>query len=307
MSGPRVPAASPRPGRRPRTGFYQSRRALTQLRLGLTYLVLGAGLVFVLLPMFWLISTALKHPGDVYAYPPVFLSIPPYWQSFAEIFAFPRIPMWLFIRNSLIVALPSVVGTVVSSALVAYSFARLRWWGRDYLFAVTLAMMMLPSQVTLIPTYILFRTLGWLDTWFPLIVPSLFGAPFYIFLLRQFFLTIPPELDDAARTDGCGPFGIFGRIVLPLSKPALATVAIFSFQHHWNDFFTPLIYLNSVDRFVLALGIRLFNTPEGAAQQQWSWNYLMAASFLAILPVLVTFFFAQRLFVQGIVVSGAKG
>jgi ABC-type glycerol-3-phosphate transport system permease component len=257
--------------------------------------------------MFWLISTALKHPGDVYAYPPVFLSIPPYWQSFAEIFAFPRIPMWLFIRNSLIVAVPSVVGTVISSALVAYSFARLRWWGRDHLFAVTLAMMMLPSQVTLIPTYILFRTLGWLDTWFPLIVPSLFGAPFYIFLLRQFFLTIPPELDDAARTDGCGPLGTFWRIVLPLSKPALATVAIFSFQYHWNDFFHPLIYLNSVDRFVLALGIRLFNTPEGAAQQQWSWNYLMAASFLAILPVLVTFFFAQRLFVQGIVVSGSKG
>jgi multiple sugar transport system permease protein len=307
VTNQRGPPASTVLTRPARTGFFQSRRALTDLQLGLTYLVLSMGLVFVLLPMFWLISTALKHPGDVYAYPPVFLSIPPYWQSFAEIFAFPRIPMWLFIRNSLIVAVPSVIGTVISSALVAYSFARLRWWGRDHLFAVTLAMMMLPSQVTLIPTYILFRTLGWLDTWFPLIVPSLFGAPFYIFLLRQFFLTIPPELDDAARTDGCGPLGTFWRIVLPLSKPALATVAIFSFQQHWNDFFHPLIYLNSVDRFVLALGIRLFNTPEGAAQQQWSWNYLMAASFLAILPVLVTFFFAQRLFVQGIVISGSKG
>jgi ABC-type glycerol-3-phosphate transport system permease component len=288
-------------------GLWQSQRALTTFRLGLTYLVLGVGLSFVLLPMFWLISTALKYSGDIYAYPPVFLSIPPYWRSFADIFTFPAIPMLVFIRNSLIVAIPSVAGTVASSTVVAYSFARLRWWGRDALFAVTLATMMLPSQVTLIPTYILFKSIGWLDTWYPLIIPSLFGAPIYIFLLRQFFLGISPELDDAARMDGCGTLGILWRIIVPLSMPALGAVAIFSFQGHWNEFFTPLIYLNSVDKFVLSLGIRLFNTPEGAGQQQWSWNYLMAASFIAILPILIIFFFAQRFFVQGIVVTGLKG
>jgi ABC-type glycerol-3-phosphate transport system permease component len=172
---------------------------------------------------------------------------------------------------------------------------------------VTLATMLLPSQVTLIPTYILFKSLGWLDTWFPLIVASLFGAPIYIFLLRQFFLSISPELDDAARIDGCGTLGILGRIIVPLSVPALGTVAIFSFQGHWNEFFQALIYLNSVDKFVLSLGIRLFNTPEGAGQQMWSWNYLMAASLIAILPILVIFFFAQRFFIQGIVVTGLKG
>ena len=296
------PVARSRP-----VGFRQSQRALTSLRLGLTYLVLGLGLSFVLLPMFWLISTAIKDNGDIYAYPPIFLSIPPYWQSFVEIFNFPGIPMVLFIRNSLIVAIPAVAGTVVSSTLVAYSFARLRWWGRDTLFAVTLATMMLPSQVTLIPAFIVFKSIGWLDTWYPLIIPALFGAPIYIFLLRQFFLGISPELDDAARIDGCGTLGILWRIIVPLSMPALGAVAIFSFQGHWNEFFTPLIYLNSVDKFTIALGIRLFNTPEGAGQQQWSWNYLMAASFIAILPILLIFFFAQRFFVQGIVVSGLKG
>ena len=290
-----------------RVGLRESKHALTVVRLGLTYLILGLGLAFVLLPMFWLISTALKYSGDIYLYPPVFLSIPPFWQSFVAIFEFPQIPMLLFIRNSLIVAIPAVAGTVISSALVGYSFSRLRWWGRDFLFALTLATMMLPSQVTLIPTYIIFKNFGWLDTWYPLIIPALFGAPMYIFLLRQFFLGISPELDDAARIDGCGPFGIFWRITLPLSTPALGAVAIFSFQAHWNEFFTPLIYLNSVEKFTLSLGIRLFNTPEGASQQQWSWNYLMAASFITILPILIIFFFAQRLFIQGIVVTGLKG
>lgn len=290
-----------------RVALLQSKQALTVIQLGLTYLALGLGLAFVLLPMFWLLSTALKYSGDIYIYPPVFLSIPPYWQSFVEIFQFPQIPMLLFIRNSVIVALPSVTGTVASSALVAYSFARLRWWGRDFLFAMTLATMMLPSQVTLIPQYIVFKSFGWLDTWFPLIIPMLFGTPIYIFLLRQFFLGISRELDDAARIDGCGTFGIFWRIILPLSKPALAAVAIFSFQVNWNEFFAPLIYLNSTDKFTLSLGIRLFNTPEGASQQMWSWNYLMAASFITILPILIIFFFAQRLFIQGIVVTGLKG
>ncbi len=299
-------AASPAPAQpaapTQRTGVWQSKRALTNVQLGVTYLVLGLGLAFVLLPMFWLISTALKYGGDIYAYPPVFLSIPLYWQSFVEIFQFPQIPMALFIRNSLIVTTPGVLGTVLSSAMAAFAFARLRWWGRDVLFALTLATMMLPSQVTLIPTYIVFKSLGWLDTWFPLIVPSLFGAPVYIFLLRQFFLSIPLELEDAAYIDGANALQILIQLFLPLSRPALTAVTVFQFIGSWNDFMGPLIYLTDTEKRTISIGLQSFLGQYGA-----DWTHLMAASVMATVPILVVFFIAQRYFIQGIVTTGLTG
>ncbi|MDE0671525.1 MAG: carbohydrate ABC transporter permease [Caldilineaceae bacterium] len=195
-----------------------------------------------------------------------------------------------------------MAGELISSAVVAYAFARLRWAACNTLFIVVLATMMLPRRVTLIPAFILStQVLGWKDMFYPLIVPSFFAVPFFVFLLRQFYMTLPFELDDAATIDGCSKFGVFLRILLPLSKPALAAVAIFSFQFHWNDFFYPLIYLFDKDKFTLALGLRFFQGNYGT-----DWHYLMAASLVVMLPVILVFFFAQRIFIQGVVYQGFK-
>ena len=213
------------------------------------------------------------------------------------------LPFEIFLLNTVIITGLSVAGELVSSAVVAYAFARLRWAARNTLFIVVLATMMLPRQVTLIPTFILFtRVFGWKDTFYPSDrAVLLFAVPFFVFLLRQFYMTLPFELDDAATIDGCSKFGVFLRILLPLSKPALAAVAIFSFQFHWNDFFYPLIYLFDKDKFTLALGLRFFQGNYGT-----DWHYLMAASLVVMLPVILVFFFAQRIFIQGVVYQGFK-
>lgn len=261
--------------------------------------VLSAAFV-VMVPLFWTLSTSLKDPGDIFHYPPTWVPDPFVFYNYIE--AMTVLPFDIYFRNTAYITVVSLVGQLLSCSLVAYSFARLRWRGRDRLFILMLATMMLPRQVTLIPQFILFRYLGWIDTFWPLIVPSFFGAPFFIFLLRQFFMGIPRELDDAARLDGATNFRIFWEIILPLSKPALAAVAIFSFQFHWNDFFEPLIYLHSNDRYTISLGLRFFQGSYGT-----QWHLLMAASVVAMAPMIVLFFFAQRYFIQGIVVSGVKG
>ena len=194
-----------------------------------------------------------------------------------------------------------MLGEVIVSSIVAYAFSRLRWRGRNALFIVVLATMMLPRQVTLIPEFIVFRQLGMIDTFWPLILPSWFGNPFYIFLLRQYFLTHSRELDQAAVIDGCSRFGVFWRITLPMSKPVLGAVAIFSFQFHWNDFFRPLIFLLDQDKYTLALGLRFFQGTYGT-----EWNSLMAVSLVVMLPLIIVFFFAQRYFIQGVVFTGYK-
>ena len=213
-------------------------------------------------------------------------------------------PFWKYVSNSLLVALGSITGKIIASSLAGYGFARLRAPGRDVVFLILLSTMMLPSQVTLIPQFILFSWLGWIDTFKPLIVPAFFMGPFYTFLLRQFFMTIPSELEDAARIDGCNSLQIFLRIMLPLSGPALAIVTIFEFQARWNDFFGPLIYLNSPQKRTLALALQYFQGSEGVLPQL---HLLMAASFLSILPVVALFAVAQKKFIQGIVFTGIKG
>ena len=214
----------------------------------------------------------------------------------------PVINFPLYLRNTLIVAFLSVTGMVISSAVVAYGFSRVRWRMRGPLFALVLATMMIPFPVLMGPLYVLFKELGWIGTFKPLWVPAWFGGAFNIFLLRQFYMTIPRELDEAARIDGCSHFGIFWRIILPLSRPALAVVALFHFIFVWNDFLGPLIFLQKQDQFTLALGLQLYQSQAGNVP----WNLLMAASMLVVLPVLVLFVLTQRTFVEGIATQGLK-
>ena len=268
--------------------------------LSVTYLLLLMLGVLVTLPFFWMLSTSLKKPDVVFLYPPEWIPNPVIWSNYPR--ALTVIPFFTFLRNTLTVTGFSLIGTLLSASLAAYSFARLRWPGRDALFLVVLTTLMIPYQVTLIPRFIIFRQLGWLDTLLPLIVPWFFGGgPFNIFLLRQFFMTVPPELDDAARIDGCGFFGIYAQILLPLAKSALAAVAIFTVQARWNEFLLPLIFIHRRENFTLALGLRLFRE-----MYYVDWTGLMAASAVVMLPVLLTFFFAQRYFIQGVVFTGVK-
>jgi len=277
----------------------RSKKAQDALTHAVTYLILCAGAVVVLMPLAWMISTSLKRRGDVFLFPPRWIPDPVMWSNYPT--ALTMVPFDQFFKNTFTIAFLGVLGETVSSAVVAYSFARLRWKGRDTLFMLVLATMMLPGQVTMIPIFVIFTRLHWVNTFKPLIVPSWFGVPFYIFLLRQFFLTISVELDDAAAIDGCSKLGAFWRIILPLSKPVLASVAIFSFQFYWNDFFHPLLYLHDKRLFTVALGLRFFQGHYGT-----DWHYLMAASLVVMLPLVIVFFFAQRIFIQGIVYTGVK-
>ena len=268
----------------------------------LGYLLLCVlGLVFAL-PFLWMVSTAFKQPWQIYLIPPQWIPSPPVVDNFIK--GWTSAPFNKFILNTVIITSLATLGAVMSAALVAYGFARFRAPSSSFLFAVLVSTMMLPSQITTIPTYILFSRLGWLDSFKPLIVPSWFGGGAYnIFLLRQFFKTVPGDLDDAARIDGCSSLDIFVRIMLPLAKPALATVSVFSIVYHWNDFFNPLIYLDSDVKYTLAIGLQYFKSAQGDTKL----HLMMAVALIAVLPILVFFFLGQKYFVQGITVTGIKG
>jgi multiple sugar transport system permease protein len=264
-------------------------------------LVLAAGAVVMTIPFYWLLSSSLKEPAKIWLFPPQWIPDPIRWENYVE--ALTASPFHLYLFNTLVIVVAGEIGVLLTSSMAAYGFARLRFRGRDFVFAVLLSTIMLPWAVTMIPRYIMFKNLGWLDTPLPLIVPDWFGGGvFYIFLLRQFFRTVPRDFTDAARIDGAGEFGIYWRVVLPLIKPALTAVAIFVFLYHWNDFLGPLIYLTSPEKYTISLGLASF---KGLYTTQW--HYLMAASTATIIPVLILFFAAQRYFIQGIVMSGIKG
>ncbi|MBI2942315.1 MAG: carbohydrate ABC transporter permease [Chloroflexi bacterium] len=256
------------------------------------------------LPFLWLISTSLKGPFEAYIFPPEWIPNPPHWENYPEVLT--KLPFGLYVRNTLTITLAALVGQVVTASMCAYAFARLRFPGRDAIFGIKLATMMLPSAVTLIPVYILFKELRWINTFLPLTVPFWFGGgAFYIFLLRQFFLTIPMELEEAAIIDGASPFTIFTRIMVPLSRPAITVVTIFGFLQHWNDFLGPLIYLNTADKRTIAIGLAVMT-----AGLEWGrdmTHLVMAVSVIMIMPIIVIFFFAQRAFIQGVVLTGIKG
>lgn len=276
----------------------------TSLRLEhfLTYLLLVMGGVVICIPFFWMVSTSLKQQMDVYLFPPQWIPEPVQWVNYRQVMTF--WPFWTYVGNSVFVSVGSIVGKLFASSLAAYGFARLRARGRNVIFIILLSTMMLPSQVTLIPQFILFSKLRWIDTFKPLVVPAFFLGPFYVFLLRQFFMTISFELEDAARMDGCNSLQVFYRVILPLSMPALAIVAIFEFRTRWNDFLEPLIFLNTPSKRTLALALQFFQGSEGVLPQL---HLLMAASFLSMVPLLVLFTVAQKRFIQGIVFTGIKG
>lgn len=275
------------------------------LSRGFLYIiVIGLAITFSL-PFFWTISSSLKSIGEIYAFPPTMWPEEIRWQNYVDVFELA--PFARFIWNTIIVTGFAMFGQIISAAAVAFGFTRFRFPGRETLFFVVLSTMMLPWQVTIVPTFLLFRYLGWINTFLPLIVPSFFGGgAFFIFLLRQFFMTIPRDLDEAATLDGASSFRIFWNIILPLSKAAIATVAIFAFIQHWNEFIGPLIFLNSPDKFTLSIGLRYFqSTPfEGDEPRE---AILMAASVIVSLPPLILFFLAQKHFVRGIVTTGLKG
>lgn len=266
---------------------------------GFVHLLLWGGVVLMFIPLAWTVSTSLKPLSDIYLFPPKWWPDPFRWENYQE--AVTTIPFLRYTWNTSVITGLSILGKVISVTLVAFAFSRLQWWGRDTLFLVMLATLMLPPQVTLIPQFILFKELKWIDTYLPLIVPDFFGGPFLTFLVRQFFLTLPRDLDDAARIDGCSSFGVYWRIIMPLAKPAVVMVIIFAFNGNWNEFLLPLIYIFSQDKFTLALGLRMFQ-----GESSTSMHLLMAASLLTMLPVLLLFFLTQRYFIQGIVFTGVK-
>jgi multiple sugar transport system permease protein len=266
----------------------------------LLYAAIIIGGVIFSMPFVWMISTSVKPSNEVYVVPPIWIPSSFDWTNY--VVPWQTLPFVTFFQNSTIVSAVNIVATVLSSSLVAFAFARLRFRFRGFLFLLVLSTMMLPQQVTLVPLYLLFTQLGWVNTLWPLMIQSFFGHPFSIFLLRQYMMTIPREMDEAARLDGAGWFQIYWRIIMPLSAPALGVVAIFAFQQHWTEFFYPLIYLNTDNNFTIPLGLELLNSQYTIAIQQ-----TMAMTLISIVPLLVIFFVAQRKFIQGITITGVKG
>jgi multiple sugar transport system permease protein len=287
----------------------QKRAAVDILLAVLKYLILLVLAVSFIMPFFWMVTSAVKNDDQIYTIPPIWFPSPIYINNFWDAWHSGHLNFTLYTYNTVVkYAIPATLGTVLSSALVAYSFSRIRWFGRDTLFALVVATLMIPGWVTLVPLFIIFKNLGWLNSFLPLVVPRFFGNAFFIFMLRQFFMTIPGELSDAAKIDGANELQTMFRIILPLSKPALTVVALFAFMDAWNDYLGPLIYNNRDTQWVLALGVeKLRSAVYEVGNTQLAYPYLMAVSSLITLPIFLAFFFAQRTFIEGISVTGLKG
>lgn len=271
------------------------------LKQTLAYIALITISVMFLIPFVWMVRSSLMNLGQIFVMPPVWIPSPVQWDNFTR--ALTILPFDRFFLNTLIIVFFSVLGTVISSSVAAFGFSRISWKGRNAVFAILLSAMMLPGAVTLIPTFLGWRSLGFYDTYMPLILPAFFGGGiFNIFLLRQFYMTIPRDFDEAAVVDGAGYFQIYSRIILPLSRSAVIVVSLFTFLNAWNDFFGPLIYLKSSEKFTLALGLQMF---QGAYTSQW--DLLMAASAAVVLPCVVVFLIGQKYFLEGITLTGLKG
>ncbi len=266
------------------------------------YALLCLGAVALMIPFFWMLSTSLKPLDEVQSWPIKWIPSRLVWENYPRVFE--KTPLARFMLNSTLLAVVGIIGNLIGSTLAGFGFARMRFPGRDGLFLVMLSTLMLPQWVTIVPHFMMFKAVGWLDTYLPIMVPAFFGNAFYIFLCRQAFLGIPVELEDAARIDGASSFRIYWQLFLPLTKPTLATVAIFAFYYYWNDLIYPLVYLQSQMKFPVSLGLRMF---QGANWGLVDFPLMMAASMISLTPCLVLFFLAQRLFIQGVVVTGVKG
>ncbi|WP_230867601.1 carbohydrate ABC transporter permease [Iocasia frigidifontis] len=263
------------------------------------YIILTLGGLTMILPFVWMISTSLKTLNEVFIFPPSFLGEKIVWQNYLRVSD--RFPFGTFFFNSLKISVLVVLAQLFTSSMAGFAFARLRFPFKDTLFALYLATLIVPFHVLLVPTFLLMREFSWVDSHLSLIIPNLVSA-FGTFLMRQFFLTIPKDLEDAARIDGCTPFGIYFRIFLPLSKPALATLGIFTLMGSWNDFVRPLVFINSISKMTLPLGL---SSMQGLYSTNWP--VLMAATVVSLLPILIAFFLAQEYFVRGVTLSGLKG
>jgi ABC-type glycerol-3-phosphate transport system permease component len=257
------------------------------------------------LPFLWAIGSSLKTPPEILTFPPKLAPVVPQWGNYVEIWR--QAPFGTWLGNTALITVVAMVGGMLSSSLVAYGFSRFRFPGRDILFIVVLSTLMLPQQVTIIPVFLMFKAVGWLDTFRPLMIPPWFGGgAFAIFLFRQFFLTIPLEYDEAAKMEGAGSFKIYWRIIMPLCGPVLVTLSIFMFLGYWNDFFHPLIFLNTTEKFTLSLGLTYFQRTAEAGGAPTE-HLLMASAMTMTFPCLALFLVLQRYFVRGIVMSGIKG
>lgn len=291
-------AAKAFPRTRPQVASRQVRTVVTR---AVVYLILYLGALSMLMPFLWMVSTSIKDPGEIFLFPVRWIPSEIHLENFHD--ALTALPFDRFFFNTAFVTVIATVGELLVASLVGFGFARLRAPGRNLLFLLLITTMLLPEQVTMIPQFVIFHSLGLVNTLWALIVPSWLGVyAFYIFLCRQFFMQLPLDLDDAAKIDGCGSYGIYWRILLPLSKPVLATVGVFSFLNRWNDFLHPVIYLTSRENFTIPIALGLFRDYDST---QWHW--LMAASLVTMLPCLVVFFLCQRLFVRGIATTGLKG
>ncbi|WP_226527457.1 carbohydrate ABC transporter permease [Metabacillus niabensis] len=265
----------------------------------LAHIILIVASFFFLIPFIWMVSTSLKPLDQVFTFPPEWIPKPFQWSNYID--AMNYIPFFTYLKNTIIITLFSTLGAVLSCPLVAYSFAKLKWPGRNLLFIITIGVMMIPGQVTMIPLFLLFEKLGLVGTPYPLIIPAFFGIPFYIFLLRQFFMGLPDSLREAAKIDGAGEFRIYWQIMLPLAKPAVLAVGLFQFMASWTDFIGPLLYLTDSIQYTLSLGLQQFQSQKGS-----EWGLMMAVSTMMTVPVIILFFFLQKTFIKGITFSGIK-
>lgn len=283
-----------------RPQFTLTARQANIIEKSLGYLTLIIVAILFILPLYWMASTAVKSPEQTFAIPPQWVPDPVEWQNFSRVFE--EVPFGRFILNTFILVVLNIIGELVAVTLVAYGFARLRFPGRSFLFLIMLSTLMIPYHVTLVPRFLLFSKLGWINTYLPLFVPAFTGSSFLIFLVRQYMMSIPFDLDEAAYIDGANHFRVFWSIILPLSRPALILVVVFTFVGVWNDFLQPLIYLNDPELFTVSLGLSFFQ-----GTRETNWNLLMAGSVLATIPPLILFFFAQKQLIGGIAIEGIKG
>jgi len=270
-----------------------------KFQITIAHLVLIVASIFFVIPFVWLVSTSLKPLTQIFTFPPEWIPRPFQWDNYVR--ATEYIPFFTYLKNTVVITVVSTLGVVLTCPLVAYSFAKLRWKGRNVLFVVTIAVMMIPGQVTMIPLFLIFNKMGWVGTPLPLIVPAFFGVPFSIFLMRQFFMGLPDTLRDAAKIDGAGEFRIYWQIMVPLARPAILAIGLFQFMGAWTDFLGPLLYLTDEHQYTMSLGLQQFQNQKGT-----EWGLMMAVSTMMTLPIIVMFFFMQRTFIQGITFSGIK-
>jgi multiple sugar transport system permease protein len=282
-----------------RVSVWQSRRIRSTVTKIVSHTILIIGAFIMIVPFIWMLSTSFKAPGRTFVYPPEWIPQPFVWQNYIDMWT--ALPFNQFFVNSIKIATLSTIGQLLSCSMGAFAFSILKFKGRDFLFLVLIATLMIPYQVTLIPTFILFSKIGWVGTHLPLWVPAFWGGAFGTFLLRQFYLTIPIDLAESARIDGANIFQIFTHIYLPLSKPAMATLGIFTFMWSWNDLLNPLIYVSELKQLTLTVGLSFFQNQYGG-----KWTLMMAGAVVSILPILLIFFFAQKYFIQGIAMTGIK-